>query len=120
MGIGTQRQEDDRESIGLHLCNDGFINALWQALAHTRDLVTHIGGSRIRVTRQGKADRYLASLLSAGRCDDVHTLNTGQRIFQNLGDLSLNHLTGCAAEPGLDRHHRLINLGILAHIEAVE
>ena len=120
MYIRTQGQKHHRKRLGFHLCYHRFINALGKALAHTRDLVTHIGGGRIGVSGQCKAHRNLAALLAALRGDYIHPFNARKRVFQHLGHLGFHHFAGCPGKCRGHRHHRLVNLGVLAHRQASE
>ena len=120
MRVRTHGQEHHREGIRLDLGDHRFVNTLRQALAHPRDLVTHVRRRRIGVARQGKADRDQAALLAADGRDDVHTLDTGERILQYLGDLPLDHFTGGTPKTRLHTDHGLVDLRVLAHRQAVE
>ncbi len=115
MGIRAHCQPDHRVGIGLDLGDHRLVNVLGQPLAHARDLVTHIGRSRIGVAAERKTNRNLALLLPADGGDHIHPLNAGQRVFQHLGDLRLNHLAGGTGKAGGYRDHGLVDLGVLAY-----
>jgi hypothetical protein len=71
-------------------------------------------------SRSSRKRMDLALLLPADGCDDVHALNTGQRLFQRLGHLRLDHLAGGTRKARGHRDPRLIDLGVLAHRQSVE
>ena len=113
--VGAERQPNHGEGIGFHLGNLRLIHISGQALAHARDFIAHIGGSRISITREREAHRDLALLRARGGGNHIHAFNACEGIFQNLSDLRLHHFSGCTAIVGGDCDVRLINFGIFTH-----
>ena len=118
--VGAQRQPDHGKGIGLDLGHHRFINGLGQPTAHPRHLITHFGSGGIRVSLQPETNSDLALLLAADRGDHVHPFNPGQRVFQDVGDLRLHHLTGSTGKPSGDRDIGLIDLGVFTNRQVGE
>ena len=117
--VARKRQPDDRGGVGFDLGDHRFVDILRQTLADPRDTVSHIGSRRIGFAIEAESHRDLTLLGSRDRGQDIDTLDTGNRVLHDLGDLGLDDLGRGTQILGIDRDHRQVDLGIFAHRQPV-
>ena len=118
--VAGKRQPDHRERISLNLGDDRLVDGLRQAVAHPRSTVSHLGRRRVGIFFKPEPHADLSLFGATDRGDDIHSIDAGNGILQRFGDLRLNHLGRGPRIFHAHGNHRLINLGVFAHAQAVE
>ena len=116
--VAAEGQPHHGRGIGLHLGNHGFIHRIGQAVAHPRRAVAHLGGGVVGIFLQPESHADLALLGTADGGDDVHCVDPGNRIFEGLGHLRLDHLRRGPGVAHAHRDHGLVDLGVLTDRQA--
>ena len=119
VAIGREGEIDHRLGVGLDLGDDRLVDLVRQLAAHPRDPVAHVVGRGIGVAVEPEAGRDLALLGPADRADVVDPLDAGERLLEHLGDLGFDDVGRGALEGRVDRDHRLVDLRVFAHAQAL-
>ena len=90
----------------------------WSTTRETRSRMSLAASSMSRFEAELDAD--VGTLVAAGRGQFLDALETGDRVFDNLRDLGLDHLGRRAAVSCLDGNDRRIDVRVLAHRQAAE
>jgi hypothetical protein len=110
----------DRLRVGLDLGHHRLVRRVGQQRAHARHAVAHIVGRRVDVALEHELHGDGADFLARHRLDRAHAFDARERVLQRLGDLRLDDLRARALEDGAHRHHRRVDLRVLAYRQALE
>ncbi len=115
--IAGEGEIDDRLGVGLDLLDDRLVDLVGQVAAHAAHPVAHIRRRGIRIAVEPEIHGDLAGFLAADRTDEIHALDSRERLLQNLRDLRLDDGRVRALVAGLHIDHGRVDVGIFAHVQ---
>ena len=111
---------EDHVIVGVGFLDFRRIGFVGQQVHDARYAVAHVVGSRFNIAVDAEFDRDVGAAVRRARVDEAHAFDTGDAVFDDLGDTRLDDGGRGAGIVGRDRDDRRVDVGILAQGKACE
>ena len=120
MAIRRQVQVHHGSAKGVHLRNFRRVGLGGQLVHDAGNAVANVIGGPVDIARHAELHPNVGTFVAAVGGQFFNPLDTGDHVLDHLGHLGLDNFGRGAAVTGLDRHHRRLDVRILAHRQATQ